>query len=250
MDAPPHIQEPMDASVMSMRERDDDEAEAEDADEDEDDDKDEDEDEDESEPESESESATEEEEKEPSALVSSLMRTIFHEYAGSGRVGIERSEIVSMVKSKVKNPLTKYHDALENNNRFNIIIIQAILRACHAPVYALYKTGSFDHFNAYKGAVRELDLLKVLPKKTRDERFTAQLIKDVHFIALADYLGVFIECSYEDEQLANEEIMDEYVLKNAHKFAVVGLPRSNYDTFDNADYPQCDQQSRIVRVFD
>ena len=153
---PHQMQDPMDASVMSMRERDDDEDENED-DEDEDDDKDEDEDEDESEPES--ESAIEEEEEEPSALVDGLMNIIFHEYAGSGRVGIERSEIVSMLKSEVKNPGIK-HDTLVNN------IQEAIRGACLAPVYALYRDGSSrDHFNAYKGMVRELDLLKVLPKK-------------------------------------------------------------------------------------
>jgi hypothetical protein len=116
--------------------------------------------------------------------------------------------------------------------------------------YALYETESYDHFNAFKGMVREVDLLKVLPKKTRDERFKAQLIKDVHYIALADYLELSVECSYEDHELDNDKIMDEYVLKNAHIFAVVGYPRSNYDTFDNADYPQCDQQSRIIRVID
>ena len=60
----------------------------------------------------------------------------------------------------------------------------------------------------------------------------------MHFIALADYLGIFIEGDYYDsdsdnnEGSDNEKIMNEYVLKNAHKFAVVGEPRSNYDTFD------------------
>jgi len=89
-----------------------------------------------SESEPESESATEVEEKEPCALVDGLMNIVFHEYAGSGRVGIEHCEIVSMLKSKVNNPVTK-HDTLVNNMRFNININQAIRGACHAPIYAL-----------------------------------------------------------------------------------------------------------------
>ena len=207
-------------------------------------DEDEDESEQASESEPESESATEEEENDPSALVDGLMRIIFRKYAGKGRVGIERSEIVSMLKSEVKSK----NDTLVNSMKFDININEAIRGACHAPVYALYETKSYDNFNAFKGMVREVDLLKVLPKKTRDERFKAQLIKDVHYIALADYLELFVECEYEDEELENDKSMDEYVLKNAPKFAVVGLPRSNYDTFDNGDFPQFDQQSIIIRV--
>ena len=193
----------------------------------------------------ESESEEKEEEKEPCVLDAILMRAIFREYAGSGRVGIERSEIVSLLKSKVDNPITKY-DTLSNNMRFNISINQAIIGACHAPVYALYRPhGEPNQFNAYVGMVREV---KVLPNKTRDERFKAQLINDVDYVALADYLGVFVECSYEEEHEANEKFMKEYLLKNAHKFAVVGYPRSNVDTFDNERYPQCDQQSRVIKV--
>jgi hypothetical protein len=105
-----------------------------------------------------------------------------------------------MLKSKVKNPVIK-HDTLVNN------IQEAIRGACDAPIYTLYKTGRFDHFNTYKGMVRELDLLKVLPKKTRDERFKAQLIQDVHYIALADYLKLDFDCDYEDEHLlANDTV--------------------------------------------
>ena len=203
--------------------------------------------EEEEEEEPESESEDEEEEEEPCALVDILKRVIFRAYAGSGRVGIERSEIVSMLKATFDNPITIY-DTRGNSMISDMNINEAIRGACHAPVYALYKTGSFDHFNTYKGMVRELDLLKVLPKKTRDERFKAQLIKDVDYIALADYLDLSVECIYEDDELENDKIVDEYVLNNAHTFAVVGLPRSNYDTFDNGHYPQCDQQSRIIRV--
>jgi len=173
------------------------------------------------------------------------MRIIFRKYAGSGRIGIERSEIVSMLKSEV----TK-NDIMVNDMKFDINIKEAIRGACDAPIYALYKTGSFDHFNAYKGMVRELDLLKVLPKKTRDETFKAQLIKDVDFIALADHLELSVECIYEGDLEETDKIVDEYVLNNAHFFAVVAFPRPNYETYDNAYYPHCDQQSRIIRVYD
>jgi len=125
-------------------------------------------------------------------------------------------------------------------------VIDAVDAACG--VHALYwerREGRLTGFSAFATAVRE-DKKPTLPRRTCDEYFVAEVIANVDITALADYREVFLE-GCDDAELA--ELLG-YQRKNAHKFAVVGYPRAGVETFDNMMYPQCDQQSRIIKVMD
>lgn len=170
---------------------------------------------------------------EPSALVSSLTRFIVREYAASRHFGIPLDEIFDTVNWAHKKEMSD-----EN-------IEEAISRAVNKDKLIFAHTYHGSDGNAVSAFCKPVGNKPKTSKPTSSETFSVMLLSRVDYLAISDWLGLFIEQDKGDTQK-----LEEYRHKNTHKYVIVGYLKIDVETNNNTRYPLLDQTNRIVKMFE